>query len=132
MGSKKEEDDFAKILAESEWNPDKVEASGPKPMKKINQPQMSVVDLHGLTLDEAVVVVDRAIAGLLVMKAGSKKLRIITGKGRHSPGGSGLLVTEVYRHVVARWSAALKTIDSPPDRDLINGLPVRGHFDVEF
>jgi DNA-nicking Smr family endonuclease len=58
-----------------------------------NAPEL---DLHGLRVPEAL---DRVAAALATAEAeGLGKLRIICGKGRHSPGGKGVL-----REAVAGW-----------------------------
>jgi DNA-nicking Smr family endonuclease len=89
------------------------------------------VDLHGLTLDEAkselLAVVDRMkIAG------GSWQIRVVTGKGRHSGPGGGVLVREIYDFFLKNYGKHVVRIDSNPGDSLIQGLPIRGHFDAQL
>jgi DNA-nicking Smr family endonuclease len=128
-----EAEDFANLLAEAEWAPDKAEDTAPK--SKASTKEGSVrdlaLDLHGLSLPEAIAKVDMQLNDMIRLK-GPKKLRIITGKGRHSSGGTGTLIHGVYDHVARSWSKHLESIDTPPGNDLIQGLPLRGHFDLKL
>jgi DNA-nicking Smr family endonuclease len=57
------------------------------------------IDLHGLGVKDAIA----ATAAFLrdAQQAGLDEVRIVYGKGRHSPGGRGVL-----REVIPRWLAA--------------------------
>ncbi|GAA5981297.1 hypothetical protein JCM11641_005635 [Rhodosporidiobolus odoratus] len=61
-----------------------------------------VVDLHGLTLSQALTVVDEACNAWWARSRGTvspSPLRIITGVGRHSRGGRAILAPAVTRHL---------------------------------
>ena len=57
------------------------------------------LDLHGLGVRDAIAATERFLVDATA--AGAREVRIVYGKGRHSPGGRGVL-----REVVPRWLAA--------------------------
>lgn len=57
------------------------------------------VDLHGMGVEEALLAVERALDA--ARRAGGARVRLVCGKGRHSPGGRGVL-----REAVEGWLAA--------------------------
>ncbi len=59
---------------------------------------MPVLDLHGLGVQDALAATERFLAEAVA--AGEPVVRIVYGKGRHSPGGRGVL-----REVIPRWLA---------------------------
>lgn len=137
-GKHQQEDDddaelFRKFL-EQDKVPDKdknrVRSKLPQAIKKTDVAELIHLDLHGLNLSEALAEVDRLFSKVTAGVKFEQRVRIITGKGRHSTTGEGVLVRSVYDHVKRQWSAFIKRIDSPPADDLIEGLPLRGHFDV--
>jgi DNA-nicking Smr family endonuclease len=54
------------------------------------------LDLHGLGVKDAIAETERFVAEAAA--AGEERVRIVYGKGRHSPGGVGAL-----RAVIPRW-----------------------------
>jgi DNA-nicking Smr family endonuclease len=54
------------------------------------------LDLHGLAVKDAIAEAERFLAD--ASAAGEERVRIVYGKGRHSPGGVGAL-----RAVIPRW-----------------------------
>ncbi len=57
------------------------------------------LDLHGLGVQDAIAATERFLAD--EQRAGTPQVRIVYGKGRHSPGGRGVL-----REVIPRWLAS--------------------------
>ena len=57
-----------------------------------------ILDLHGLGVRDAVATTERFLVEATA--AGIGEVRIVYGKGRHSPGGRGVL-----REVIPRWLA---------------------------
>lgn len=57
-----------------------------------------VLDLHGLGVQDALAATERFLRDATA--EGLREVRIVYGKGRHSPGGRGVL-----REVVPRWLA---------------------------
>jgi DNA-nicking Smr family endonuclease len=57
------------------------------------------LDLHGLGVRDAIAATERFLAE--AQHAGTPRVRIVYGKGRHSPSGRGVL-----REVIPRWLAA--------------------------
>jgi DNA-nicking Smr family endonuclease len=55
-----------------------------------------LLDLHGLGVRDAIAATERFLAE--AQAAGIAEVRIVYGKGRHSPGGRGVL-----REVIPRW-----------------------------
>lgn len=89
------------------------------------------IDLHGDTLSVAC---DR-LRGYIADKIASHghfKLRVITGKGRHSGEGGGILSESVHDFVKKQFWDNIVSIESSPHETKVGGLPVRGHFDVEI
>lgn len=86
-----------------------------------------VLDLHGLTLDEA----QRSIENnILSLKRGRHRVRIITGRGHHSPKGQGVLAREIHGFVMTRFSNKIASIDASPHEITLGGMPIKGSFDV--
>lgn len=86
------------------------------------------IDLHGLTIPEALRRVDEVLAQL--PPGQTTTLRIITGKGRHSAGGSPVLAAPVHHHIRSTRAGEILRIDDSPHAVTIDGRPIRGHFDV--
>lgn len=90
------------------------------------------IDLHGLTVQEAQSEVDRKINELARTHSGRFTLRIITGKGLHSPDGEGVLAREIWDYVHQRYQNSIESMDASPSDVKLAGRLVRGHFDVTF
>ena len=90
------------------------------------------IDLHGMTLNEAVRAVDRFLDGVVFDLRGEVRVKIITGKGRHSGPDGAVLPGGVYKHVKSTWRRHIVRIDESPQDVSIAGLPIRGHFDVRL
>jgi DNA-nicking Smr family endonuclease len=58
--------------------------------------QVPLLDLHGFGVRDALALTERFLADAVA--AGEREVRIVYGKGRHSPGGRGVL-----REVIPRW-----------------------------
>lgn len=106
------------------------------PMPKERRPRRPeaphVLDLHGRHLDAARSWLRSEIGYLL---AGTKPgeilwLRIVTGRGRRSGVGGPVLSREIHGFVARVWGQAIVRMDASPAETAIDGLPVRGHFDV--
>lgn len=89
------------------------------------------IDLHGLHLDQAMDLVREKI-DLWLAGAQPFRVKIITGKGRHSVGGRGILSQEIHRYVLQRYRKDILSIEDSPDEIRLAGLPLRGHFYVSF
>ncbi|RZA23622.1 MAG: hypothetical protein EOP10_12240 [Proteobacteria bacterium] len=87
------------------------------------------IDLHGLTVEEA----ERRVielTSLFPFDGEARTYKVITGKGRHSSGGQGVLIREIYLFVKARFGLHIVTIEESPDAVRIGGVALRGHFHV--
>lgn len=90
------------------------------------------VDLHNFTLRQAMDVLTQKIDdGLLQATSPTIVVRVITGKGRHSQGDA-VLPREMHEYVQSHYRSRLVRIDESPAKLVLNGLPLRGHFDVEL
>ena len=119
-------------IPESERSAPEAKPLGKK-KKSIKSQQSSSsgsIDLHGMTLKEAIHAVDKAIAGIVYSLKGEATLRIITGKGRHSGADGAVLPGGIHKHVKATWRRHIVRIDESPEAVVIAGLPIRGYFEV--
>lgn len=87
------------------------------------------IDLHGMTLDEAERWVIQTITRHL-STVEKRTFKIITGKGRHSSSGRGVLIREIYLFVVHRYGPWIERIEESPDGVRLGGEAIRGHFHV--
>lgn len=87
------------------------------------------IDLHGLTVEDGQRRVSEVIAHFPYDQE-SRTYKIITGKGRHSEGGRGVLIREIYLFVQHRYGPHIVRIEESPDRVRIGGEALRGHFHV--
>jgi len=90
------------------------------------------IDLHGLTLVEAIRRVDQFINAKIRSARGVTRLRVITGKGSREGKTAGVLAEEIHHHVVQKYAMRIRRIDESPAKVLLGGRPIRGHFDVDF
>ncbi|MBC7660216.1 MAG: Smr/MutS family protein [Chitinophagaceae bacterium] len=87
------------------------------------------IDLHGLTLEQA----EREVAEAITRRSSlneKRTFKIITGKGRHSSSGRGVLIREIYLFVVHRYGPWIEQIEESPDGVRLGGEAIRGHFHV--
>lgn len=108
---------------------DKLSENSKKPENKI---VFREIDLHGYDVLGAQSKVVKYVSTFFELNQAIPvlHLRIITGKGRHSSGGKGKLVDEVYQFVRSYFKMRLLYIDEPPAELKINSLPIRGHFEI--
>jgi DNA-nicking Smr family endonuclease len=135
------EEDFASLLEEHlrrnppqpKTDPGPAKLSGEKNIvsKSGSAAGMRSIDLHGHKLDDAKQELRRIMAEITTIR-GSHVLRIITGKGKHSGAGGGVLISEIYVFFVRSFGKFIKKIDENPDKLRVSGAPIRGHFDVEL
>ena len=87
------------------------------------------IDLHGLHLSEAIYSVDQFLRDAQARRSlPVVKCKIITGKGRHSGLGGGVLAGEIYEHVKKNFKKNIVHIDPAPMDSTIDGIPLRGSF----
>ena len=88
------------------------------------------IDLHGMTLEGAKHYLRRRLETIL-QKRGKHSVRIITGKGVHSGSyGGGVLAKEIHGFTKREFHHYIVAIQDSPHEVAIDGLPIRGHFDV--
>ena len=116
-------------------------ANGPKKGERAQKRQREdtpVIDLHGLTLQQATEYLDDRLRRLLGESTAVKSpqhvitVKIVTGKGLHSGPSGGVLAKEIHRHVAAVYGKHIVTIEDSPGDTMIRGLPLRGHFNVRL
>lgn len=89
------------------------------------------IDLHGHTLAEAKDRVRRTFQEIFsAARSGTMTITIITGKGLHSGPGGSVLPRDVHHFVKTEFANKIDSIESSPADNLINGIPIRGHFKV--
>ena len=90
----------------------------------------SDVDLHGMTLAEAEAHIRSALRNLLASRPGQVSVRIITGKGLHSGEFGSVLARRIHELVSREFAREIVEIQDSPAETMVDGLPIRGHFDV--
>ena len=90
------------------------------------------IDLHGMSLSEALAELDAQIGHFLRQRTGNVTVKIITGKGLHSGPDGSVLPREVHRHFVERFRRYILTIEDSPHTVTISGIPIRGHFSAKL
>ena len=82
-------------------------------LKRGEIPVERVLDLHGCTVEEALVRLRQFIAGC--RSAGVRCIRVVHGKGTHSPSGAGVLRDRVWEHLTRRKDVLI--VEFAPLRD---------------
>ena len=114
--------------------PEKVSnvALPPKRSRRGLREESRQLDLHGLTRDQAIQLCQSKIEGWLAVSRHVLKVKVITGKGRHSGPGGSILSRDIHDFVCRYFKRNLLTVESSPSDNLLNGLPIRGHFHVRL
>lgn len=89
------------------------------------------IDLHHHSQDEAKQRITHRLAELKALHH-RVKVRVITGKGRRSKDGKGVLVRTIHSFVSTKFSKDIESIQPCPSDSTIDGRPIRGYFDVVF
>jgi len=100
--------------------------------KRPKKPIEQSLDLHGLTAAEAKAKVKQEITASLQTSSYTITYLIITGRGRHSGQGGGVLFREVYQFVIDYFQGSIERIDAPPADTVISGVAFRGSFRVSL
>lgn len=87
------------------------------------------LDLHGLTLSESQQRIDSLFSRILQTKQRTR-VKIITGKGRHSRAHTNLLARDVHTYVRQKYDERIVSIEQSPYAVRVGDLPLRGHFEV--
>jgi DNA-nicking Smr family endonuclease len=69
-------------------------------LKRGEIPVERTLDLHGCTIEEALGRLHQFVAGC--RRAGVRCIRVVHGKGTHSPSGAGVLRDRVWEHLTRR------------------------------
>ena len=106
-------------------------SEGPK--SKSKNDYLYEIDLHGLTVKEARDFLSKKLHEIANKHAGKLiKIRIITGKGRHSGPEGSSLSHMAHSFVQEILGNKIIAITEAPSQVKINNLPIRGHFDLMF
>lgn len=89
-----------------------------------------VLDLHGLTFEQAKEKIDQLFSQL-EQSPSFKSFRIITGRGISSQ-GVGRLARDVHPYVASRYALVIESITISPADVQFGGLPAKGYFDVKI
>lgn len=94
------------------------------------------IDLHRCTVEEARRAIDAVFAQLVtpgtsLWRQGSLlRLKVITGKGKHSGPAGPVLAREIHRYIAMTYANHIVSIEESPADVVLGGLPLRGHFHV--
>jgi DNA-nicking Smr family endonuclease len=110
-----------------------VESRTKNPTKSKKSNERHDIDLHGLTVEEAQRHVVRAIEDILTNAKGQiVNIRVITGKGHHSPNKRPQLLHSIHHIVEDRFKSRLISIDASPHLLKIGDSYLKGHFDLKI
>lgn len=123
--------DPSEVFSEKEASTESA-SRGQQNKKNKSQDQNLQIDLHGHALADAIYQVDRFIQELLKTGPRIFTCKIITGKGRHSGPSGSVLAKEVHTHVVKTYRKEILRIEESPADTTLNGLPLKGYFNVTF
>lgn len=107
-------------------------AKGRKRKKKRTYSIDVTLDLHGYRSLEAEQAIDEFMVKLRARPKNTIRIRIITGKGLHSPGGRSVLSKHIYDYIMGRYGHIILSIDDPPHTIELSGTPIKGHFDFSI
>ena len=112
------------------FNEDEEEVAATKSKKRQRHKQnFYQIDLHGLTLAESKQRLDNFFLRILDGKQ-RIRVKIITGKGRHTHDSTNLLARDVHVYVAQKYAERIVEIEQSPFEVQVGGLPIRGHFEV--
>ena len=104
-----------------------------KSKKRVQGSGKEKIDLHGLSFQESIDLLEAKISWWLSTKSTTLVLEVVTGKGIHSEQeGGGVLCRNIHSFVVQHYRDFIIEIDEPPDQVKLGGLPIRGHFIVKL
>lgn len=142
QGDFKQEDEedselFRKALEETDWQQVALEKEAPEEKKKKFKARkkhglVDSIDLHGFTLEKAKEALCLQIAAALQTNYDTLELTIITGKGRNSAGGIGVLAREIPEYVKRKWRSRILSCDESPANLNLNGRLLKGHFTIKL
>jgi len=103
----------------------------PKAKAARKRPPLRKIDLHGQTLIEAQNTIDQLFTELLHGRLAQRiEVQVITGKGLHSGPSGAVLAKHIHNYIVQRYQMSIESIEDSPDDLRLNGIPIRGHFNV--
>ena len=118
-------------LMERAMEDDDFEAPGSKARGSVARgPRL--IDLHGMTLEEARWRVEAEVDEALAINRGEIQFRIVTGKGLHSGAGGAVLPRAIHRLISEKYARRIIALDESPEDVKVGGVPLRGHFDVKL
>ena len=88
------------------------------------------IDLHYLTVAQSLLTLENKIEDLLI-KHRRVKLRVITGRGRHSNNGP-QIAQHAHNLVTTKFATQIIKIEACPTASMINNIALKGYFMVEF
>ncbi len=120
-------------FSQTQWDLEKKEPPSPSAKQATTMNLKQELDLHGLTLEEAKNTVSQFIQDHADSGKGEVKLKIITGKGRHSTQKGGVLSRDIHSFVVKNFQNIIVSIESAPaDTEIAEGVLWRGHFHLSI
>ena len=126
-----DKEDFSKLLEDYPLTPQVLKEKETKkhPRKvSLNKKSVVIIDLHGMTLDEAKDFLDKEITKKTNEEKKPVSFKIITGKGLHSYRSKAKLPYLIHDYVRKKYNDSLIYIEESPGDVLLNGVPFRGHF----
>lgn len=91
---------------------------------------VTAIDLHHMSVALALKVLE-AEMDVLLRRHRRVKLKVITGRGRHSPRGP-QIAQQAHALVLTKFKSAIVKIGQCPTASMINNVALKGYFDVEL
>ena len=90
------------------------------------------IDLHHRTLKEASCLLHKRLWELLHGDDVAFKVKIVTGRGRHSKDGQFTMGDHAHGYVKNHFASHISFLEDSPSASLVNGIAVRGYFYVHL
>ncbi|MCY4380675.1 MAG: Smr/MutS family protein [Proteobacteria bacterium] len=119
-----------------QWDQDKIrttksyQQSRKSSGKKSQKSQVIILDLHHKTIREARDYLEKTIDRLLMTQR-VFRLKVITGRGRHSKNGP-IIADDSHKFIKTKYRDVIVYLQDSPTSSMLRGITVRGYFIVDM